>query len=182
MAAEGNPEHSGQAELMAFLEKEGIVTKTYEHPEVFTVDEMMPYLEKLNLEGAVSKNFFVRDKKKRNHWLITAHHYQSVNLNTLGKKLGASGGIRFADESVLKEKVGVGQGCVTPLAVLNDKKGEVKLVVEADFLKEGKHKHLHFHPMVNSATLAITPSDFVKFVKATGHEPIVVDMTEPTDC
>ncbi|XP_033120263.1 prolyl-tRNA synthetase associated domain-containing protein 1-like [Anneissia japonica] len=181
-AAERKVCHGGQAELMLFLAKEGITTKTYDHPEVFTVEAMMPHLEKMGLDGAISKNLFVRDKKKRCHWLITAHHNQNINLASVAKKLGISGGVRFADENAMVEKIGVGQGCVTPLAVFNDKNGDVKLVVEADFLKEGKHKNLHFHPMVNSATLAITPLDFVNFARATGHEPIVIDMIEPTYC
>ena len=54
-----------------------------EHPEVFTVEAMMPHLA--GVDGLVCKNLFVRNKKKK-LWLIVAKHDQHVNLNDVAKK------------------------------------------------------------------------------------------------
>ena len=161
----------GRKELMEYLENLGISTETVEHPEVFTVEAMMPHLE--HISGAVGKNLFLKDKKKKSLWLVTVLADRTVNLAELSKKVGAGGGLRFASEEIMLEKLGVGQGCVTPLSLFNDTSQEVKFVLDAS-LVEGKHERVYFHPMSNSASTGLKPEDFMKFLKATGHEPILV--------
>lgn len=161
----------GRKELMEYLENLGITSETVEHPAVYTVEAMLPYVG--HLSGAHSKNLFLKDKKKKRLWLLTAIASRDVNLNDLAKKVGASGGFRFAEESLMLEKLGVGQGCVTPLSLFNDTQNEVTFLLDASFV-EDKYERLHFHPMSNEATTGLNPEDFLKFVKATGHEPIIV--------
>lgn len=161
----------GRKELVEYLENLGITSETVEHPAVFTVEAMMPYIG--HLPGAHSKNLFLKDKKKKRLWLFTALATREINLNDLAKKVGASGGFRFADEAVMLEKLGVGQGCVTPLSLFNDTHQEVTFLLDASFV-EDNHEKVHFHPMTNEATTSMKPEDFMKFVKATGHEPIIV--------
>ena len=161
----------GRKELMDYLEKLGITSETVEHPAVFTVEAMMPYVG--HLPGAHSKNLFLKDKKKKRLWLLTVMASREVNLSDLSKKVGASGGFRFADEEIMLEKLGVGQGCVTPLSLFNDIKQEVVFLLDAGCV-EDKHEKVYFHPMSNEATTGMTPEDFLKFVRATGHEPTLV--------
>lgn len=143
--------------------------------QVFTVEEMMPHVQ--HMKGGHSKNLFLKDKKKKGFWLVTVLHNRQVNLNELGKKLGVgSGNLRFADENAMLEKLGVGQGCATPLALFCDQ-GDVRLVLDSALL-EGGHEKLYFHPMTNSATMGLSPDDFLRFVRSTGHDPIVVHFDE----
>ncbi|GAB1295878.1 Prolyl-tRNA synthetase associated domain-containing protein 1 [Apodemus speciosus] len=149
-----------------------IPTEVVEHPEVFTVEEMMPHIQ--HLKGAHSKNLFLKDKKKKNYWLVTVLHDRQINLNDLGKRLGVgSGNLRFADETAMLEKLKVGQGCATPLSLFCDD-GDVKFVLDSAFL-EGGHEKVYFHPMTNAATMGLSPEDFLQFVKATGHDPIILN-------
>ena len=161
----------GRQELMEYLENLGIASETTEHPAVFTVEAMMPHVG--HLTGAHGKNLFLKDKKKKRLWLVTALASREVNLNDLAKKVGASGGFRFADEAVMMEKLGVGQGCVTPLSLFNDTQNEVTFLLDASFVKDN-HENVYFHPMTNTATTGLKPEDFIKFVKATGHDPVIV--------
>ncbi|XP_053315574.1 prolyl-tRNA synthetase associated domain-containing protein 1 isoform X2 [Spea bombifrons] len=155
-------------ELQRYLQELGI-------QPVFTVEEMMPHVQ--HLEGAHSKNLFLKDKKKKSLWLVTVLHDRQVNLNDLAKKLNVgSGNLRFADEAAMLEKLKVGQGCATPLALFCDK-GDVKFVLDAAFL-EGGHKRLYFHPMTNSATMGLTPDEFTTFLKKTGHDPVVIQFDD----
>uniref|UniRef100_A0A8B9T5M6 PrdX deacylase domain-containing protein 1 n=1 Tax=Anas platyrhynchos TaxID=8839 RepID=A0A8B9T5M6_ANAPL len=141
-----------RAALEQRLRELGIAALTAEHPEVFTVEEMMPHVQ--HLKGGHSKNLFLRDKKKKGFWLVTVLHDRQINLNELAKKLGVgSGNLRFADENAMLEKLKVGQGC------------DVKFKV-------------YFHPMTNSATMGLSPEDFMKFVKSTGHDPIIIHFDE----
>ncbi|XP_060129123.1 prolyl-tRNA synthetase associated domain-containing protein 1 isoform X1 [Zootoca vivipara] len=142
---------------------------------VFTVEEMMPYVQ--HLKGAHSKNLFLKDKKKKGFWLVTVLHNRQINLNDLAKKLGVgSGNLRFADEAAMLDKLKVGQGCATPLALFCDQ-GDVKFVLDSGFL-EGGHDMLYFHPMTNAATMGLHPDDFLRFLKSTGHEPTIVHFDE----
>lgn len=139
--------------------------------QVFTVEEMMPHVQHLN--GAVTKNLFLKDKKKKGLWLVSVRHDRQVNLNDLAKKLGVgSGNLRFADEAAMLEKLRVGQGCATALALFCDKDQGVRFVLDSD-LADGGHERVYFHPMTNAATLGLKPDDLMRFLKETGHEPIL---------
>ena len=37
-----------------------------------------------------------------------------------------------------------------------------------------RHERLNFHPLVNTRTTGLASADLVKFLRATGHEPMVV--------
>ncbi|KAG8583898.1 hypothetical protein GDO81_008594 [Engystomops pustulosus] len=163
-------------ELQQYLQELGIQPLCVEHPEVFTVEEMMPHVQ--HLKGAHSKNLFLKDKKKKGLWLVTVLHDRQVNLNHLAKKLNVgSGNLRFADEASMIEKLKVGQGCATPLALFCDHKGDVKFVLDSKFL-EGGHERVYFHPMTNSATMGMTPDEFVTFLKKTGHDPTLINFDD----
>ena len=164
----------GRESFMKYLAELDITdVEVIEHPEVFTVEAMMPYLK--DCRGAVGKNLFMKDKKKKGLWLLSALATREINLAELSKKVGAPGGLRFADESIMIEKLGVSQGCCTAFALFNDKEHSVKFILDSEFL-EGGHERIYFHPMVNTATLGMRPDDFQKFLKATGHEPIFVKL------
>lgn len=66
----------------------------------------------------------------------------------------------------------VGQGCASALALLFDRDQSVRLVLDRD-LVEGGHAMVHFHPMTNAATLGLSPPDLLRFLRETGHEPLL---------
>ncbi|KAL6466475.1 hypothetical protein MHYP_G00242790 [Metynnis hypsauchen] len=160
-----------RTELEHFLKNLDIEFVSVQHPEVFTVEEMMPHVE--HLSGAITKNLFLKDKKKKGLWLVSVRHDRQVNLNDLAKKLGVgSGNLRFADEAAMLEKLKVGQGCATALALFCDKDKSVKFILDSD-LANGGHERVYFHPMTNAATMGLKPDDLMKFLRETGHEPVL---------
>jgi Ala-tRNA(Pro) deacylase len=40
------------------------------------------------------------------------------------------------------------------------------------------HLVLNFHPLVNTMTTSIAAADLVRFLKATGHEPRVLEVSD----
>ncbi|XP_061645216.1 prolyl-tRNA synthetase associated domain-containing protein 1 isoform X1 [Phyllopteryx taeniolatus] len=162
-----------RAELEKHLKALNIQTSCVDHPPVFTVEEMMPHLR--GVSGAVTKNLFLKDKKKKRCWLVSVRHDRQVNLNELAKKLSAgSGNLRFADEAAMLDKLKVGQGCATALALLFDEDRSVTLVLDRDLL-EGGHPMVYFHPMTNAATVGMKPEDLLRFLEHTGHRPVLED-------
>ena len=140
---------------------------------MYTVEEALPHVS--HLEGMFAKNLFLRDKKKK-LYLFCAPHNADIKLNDLAKMVGAPGGFRFADESILYEKLGIKQGSVTIFGVINDRNNDVKLVLD-DRLLDSTYDMLYFHPMVNSATTGITPSDLKIFLQKANHEPVLIKLS-----
>ncbi|XP_016358931.1 prolyl-tRNA synthetase associated domain-containing protein 1 isoform X2 [Sinocyclocheilus anshuiensis] len=158
--------------LEELLKRLDIDTICVDHPEVFTVEEMMPHVA--HLSGAVTKNLFLKDKKKKSLWLLSVRHDRQLNLSDVAKRLGlGSGNLRLADESLMLEKLKVGQGCATALALFCDTDRSVRMVLDRD-LTHGGHQRVYFHPMTNSATMGLKPDDLLRFLQETGHEPVVL--------
>ena len=159
--------HLSKEALFAYFAAHGIEYSNVEHPEVFTVEAMMPHLA--GVQGAICKNLFLKDKKK-NLYLLSAAHDREVKLNDVAKAVGAKE-LRFGDEAVMLETLGVTQGCVTAFALANDTQKCVKFLVDSA-LMDGSHARLNFHPMVNTATTGVSREHFAKFLKTTGHTVI----------
>jgi len=159
-----NVQHLGKEGLFEFFSKNGIKFTNIDHPEVFTVEAMMPHLK--DIDGAIIKNLFLKDKKK-NLYLLSAVHDREVKLTEVAKAIGTKD-LRFGDESVMFEKLGVSQGSVTAYALVNDKNKSVKFIVDEALLDES-FSSVNFHPMVNTATTNISTKDFAKMLAITGH-------------
>jgi hypothetical protein len=103
---------------------------TYAHDLAITVDEQASIVGKL--PGALTKNLFLRDKK-HGLFLVTVGASRDVNMKTLGNLLKLSGSnLRLGDEELLKEKLGVIRGAVSPFALINDKAGEIKFCIDKE--------------------------------------------------
>jgi Ala-tRNA(Pro) deacylase len=160
-------------QLLDYLAELGIAAETVEHEAVFTVAESRPV--KARIPGAHSKNLFVKDKKGR-VFLITAKDETPIDLKRAHEALGASGRLSFCSADQLRELLGVEPGSVTPFGVVNDREGRVTMILDANLME---HERLNFHPLVNTATTAVSREDLVRFLKATGHEPQVIRLPEP---
>ena len=155
--------------ILARLEALGIEAATTHHPPVFTVEEAQIHTR--HLPGGHCKNLFLKDKKDR-LWLVTCLDEQRVDLNRLSRLLGAAR-FSFGRAELLREVLGVTPGAVTPLAIVNDEAGRVTHVIDAGLLA---HEVVNCHPLRNDATTAIRSDDLLRFVRATGHEPVVLDL------
>jgi len=157
-------------ELLTFLDELDIPTTTVEHAQVFTVEEAKRV--RGQLEGGHCKSLFLRNKKGA-MWLVVLSEDTVVDLRRLGEVIGASR-VGFASPERLDRHLGVIPGAVTPFAVVNDEDGEVTVVLESGLLNTNP---LHFHPLDNGRTTAISPDDLLRFLEATGHPPALLDTT-----
>ena len=159
----------GQEELFQFFVQHGLCFCTLEHPPVFTVEAMLPYLDGV-VRGAICKNLFLCDKRSGRLYLLVAEHSRAVRLADVAKLVGAKE-LRLASEAALYATLGVRQGCVTPFGLINDKeRGVSAVVVDAVLLDERRvDAAVNFHPLVNTATTMLTTADFRKFLDIMGH-------------
>nr|CAH0111927.1 unnamed protein product [Daphnia galeata] len=173
-----SPSDMKRSNLEKYLLELGIAFRTVEHPAVFTVAAMMEHIS--HLVGFHAKNLFVKDKKTNKLYLITARHDATVQLGQISKVIGSKE-LRFADAETLEANLGVQQGSVTPFALLNDaQEHRVTFVLDGQLWNEknsdGQDTYLNFHPMTNEATTSITVAEFKLFLKATGHEPLIIQL------
>src|SRR5690606_15849022 len=169
-AAEGP---ATRAALHAFLRDLGIATATIEHPPLFTVEQSQA-LRGTN-PGAHTKNLFLKDRKGR-LFLVVAQEDARLDLKRLHEPLGASGRLSFGRPDEMQGALGVEPGSVTALAALNDRAGRVSVVLDAALMRSDR---INCHPLVNTATTTIGRDDLIAFLRATGHEPLILDLPTP---
>jgi Ala-tRNA(Pro) deacylase len=156
-------------DLFRLLHDLDIPTSTLTHEPVFTVEQARRVRGRL--PGGHSKNLFLRTKKGV-MWLIVAKEDRQIDLKQLATRLG-SDRLSFGSPERLMGALGVIPGAVTPFGVINDPQGRVRVVLDRGLLEEDP---LNFHPLDNAMTTAITSADLLRFLEATGHEPLVIDL------
>jgi Ala-tRNA(Pro) deacylase len=159
------------SELFDRLDRLGIAHKTYEHAAVFTVEESRAACA--HVPGGHTKNLFLKDRKD-GLWLVVAREELRVDLNALSRTLD-NARFSFGSAQLLIAALGVPPGSVTPFSLINDPGGKVRVVLDEAMLTLDP---LNFHPLRNDRTTAISPADLLKFVRATGHEPVVIALPQ----
>jgi Ala-tRNA(Pro) deacylase len=157
--------------LLARLTQLGIAHRTHDHLAVFTVEEAKALRGKL--PGGHCKSLFLKDKKGA-LWLAVMLEERRIDLRKLADALGAAR-FSFGNPELLQEVLGVTPGSVTPFALINDTAGRVRLLLDAEMLR---HDPLNYHPLVNTQTTAIAPQDLLTFVRSTGHEPVILGLSQ----
>lgn len=162
-----------RGDLLALLERLGIASRTVEHPPVATVAENKAL--RGMLPGAHTKNLFLKDKKG-GLWLVVAMEDRPIDLKALRGLLG-SPPLSFARPEVLLDVLGVRPGSVTPFAVVNDRNGQVRVILDAEMMACDP---LNFHPLENTATTAIASASLLAFLAAVDHPPRIISLGTPS--
>lgn len=157
-------------ELLEHIRHLGIEVSTVGHPPLHTVEQSRA--QRGAIPGGHCKNLFLRDHKKR-FWLIVTLEDAVIDLKAIASRIG-SGRLSFASADRLREHLGVEPGSVTPFAVINDHEGTVQVVLDEAMMRENP---LNFHPLVNTRTTTIDRDDLLRFLKATGHEPLIASIS-----
>lgn len=157
--------------LFRFLEELDIETTTVTHPPLYTVEQSQAL--RGQIAGAHTKNLFLRDRKDA-HFLVTVGEEAEVDLKRIHTLIGASGRVSFGKPEKLMEYLGVVPGAVTAFGLLNDKTGNVRFVLDAALAEA---EIVNAHPLTNEATTSISSTNLLRFVKATGHEALILNVS-----
>ncbi|WP_438751458.1 prolyl-tRNA synthetase associated domain-containing protein [Pararhizobium sp. O133] len=166
-----NAQPKTQDELFQFLDSLGITHTTKQHAPVFTVAESVALRDEI--PGGHTKNLFVKDKKD-NYFLLTVEEHATVDLKTVHTIIGATSKVSFGRPEKLMEYLGVIPGAVTAFGVINDAGQNVKIIIDQDLMRD---EIVNCHPLSNDATTSIASKDLLRFIEATGHEPLVLKVT-----
>jgi Ala-tRNA(Pro) deacylase len=171
-------------DLLAMLAALGIDFREHRHAAVFTVEEAKEL--RGALPGAHCKSLFVRDKKGAS-FLVVCLEDRRLDMKALAGLLG-SGRLSFASPERLRARLGVEPGAVTPFAAINDRPPpggddagppfeRVAIVLDEAMMQA---ELVNYHPLVNTATVALSPADLLRFLDATGHSPRILDLDAAT--
>ena len=153
----------GPVELYQLLEKLEIQFEYHEHPPLATIEDARIHWK--NYNSGRCKNIFFRNHKGDRHYLVILEHLRQLNIRDLEKRL-KQGKLTFASDQRLKKYLGVEPGSVSPFGLINDAVKHVHLFIDE---KLNEFDRLTFHPNVNTASLVVSKSDFLKFLEYTGN-------------
>lgn len=157
--------------LLAKLDELGIAHSTREHPPVFTVSESQSLRDEI--PGGHTKNLFLKDKKGQ-FFLLTVEEDAEIELKSIHHVIGAKGRVSFGKPEPLMALLGVVPGAVTAFGAINDRQGQVTVVLDAALMK---HDIINAHPLRNDATTSIGRDDLVRFLESTGHAPLILPLS-----
>lgn len=149
-------------ETYAYLTEHGISYEVTEHAAVFNMEELDSV--KLPYSDCDAKNLFVRDDKKRNHYLITVKGDKRVDLKEFRKTHGLRN-LSFASSDDLLNILCLIPRAVTPLGLLNDEERKVIFYFDAAFLGG----LAGVHPNDNTATVWLKAEDLMRLIEEHGN-------------
>ena len=151
-------------DLIKILNDHGFEYFIKEHEPLFTVEDSK--LFRGQIEGAHSKNLFLKDAKA-NFFLISIEESASIDLKKTMQQI-QSKKLSFAKPEYLQDILGIEPGSVSPFALLNDAKKEVRFYLDRCFLD---YKRVNFHPLINTATVNISPQNLIDLIEKY-HNPV----------
>ncbi len=150
-------------DVYKFLENLKISYKKYDHPPVYTVKEAEEHIK--NIEGANTKNLFLKNEKGNSYYLVILFAEKKINLKNLASQLEEKK-LSFASPEKLMKFLGLEPGSVSPFGLINDKDCVVRVVIEDELRKVEK---IGFHPNKNTSTIVLTQNNFQKYLENSGN-------------
>ena len=103
-------------DIYEFLDTIEVSYERFDHPAVYTVSEAKKLSPKM--DGASTKNLFLRDKKGIRHFLVIVPQDKQVDLKELSSILEASR-LSFASPDRMKKYLGIEPGSVSILSLIH---------------------------------------------------------------
>jgi len=153
----------GQTGLYELLQNLGIAFEYHEHPPVATIEDALTHWK--DYDSGRCKNIFFRNHKGDRHYLVILEHTRQLDIHDLEKRL-KQGKLSFASDQRLMKYLGVERGSVSPFGLINDTEKHVHLFIDE---KLNDFDRLAFHPNLNTATIIVSKSDFLRFLDYTGN-------------
>jgi len=153
----------GQKELYDLLDRLSIAFEYHEHPPIATIRDAIIHWKDYN--SGRCKNIFLRNHKGDKHYLVILEHLSQMNIHDMEKML-RQGKLTFASDKRLMKYLGVQPGSVSPFGLINDHENHVYLFID-EKLKD--FERLAFHPNVNTASIVVSQTDFLRFLEYTGN-------------
>ena len=147
----------------ARLRELGIAFERHEHPPIPTVEEAAQYWS--GIDAMHCKNLFLRNQKGNRHYLVIIEHLKKADMRSVADQIG-DGKLSFGSPERLIAHLGLTPGSVSPFGLINNHDHAVRVFLDRDIKAAPR---VSFHPNINTATLVLLTTDFLKFLESTGN-------------
>lgn len=160
-------------QVIQVLQELEIPYEIHEHPPVPTVEDALPYWNKI--DATHCKNLFFRNHKGNRHYLVILKHEYQLNIRDLEQRL-KQGKISFASPVRMEKYLGLSGGSVSVFGLINDRDSHVHLFLDSELQSA---RNISFHPNENTATFVISFESFLRFLDWTGNSYEFITLYEP---
>lgn len=143
-----------------------------DHDHADTMEDCL--LIESTLGARICKNLFLCNRQQTQFYLLMMHGDKPFKTKYLSAQLGCAR-LSFADAGHMAEYLHTTPGSVSALELMFDAEGKVQLVIDKPLLDD---EYISAHPGLSGSTLRLTREDMLEFVRACGHEPVIVELPE----
>ena len=119
------------------------------------------------------KNLFLTNRQQTDFYLLMIPDGKVFKTKELSPQLGVSR-LSFAGGEYMEKYLDITPGSLSVLGLMNDKEGNVRLLVDEDLLKE---EYVGCHPCINTSSLRIKTCDIIeKILPAVNHSMTTVKL------
>ena len=142
-----------------------------DHAPAFGSEEELCKEIEESLGARICKNLFLANRQRTKFYMLMMPEHKVFRSSDISKQAGSSR-LHFAESEYMKELIGCSSGSASVMGLMNDTDHRVQLLVDDDVINS---EYVGCHPCINTSSLRIKSEDvFGKFLKATGHDFIIV--------
>lgn len=172
---EGRPTEERTLREMAaydYLDKLHIDYRRVDHAPAMTMEDCAEIDAVLGVQ--MCKNLFLCNRQKTDFYLLLMPGDKPFRTKVLSNQLGVAR-LSFGSAEDMEAKLGLLPGAVSVMGLINDREGQVRLLIDKELLSEGE---IGCHPCVNTSSVAFSMADLIERVlPATGHGFTPVDLS-----
>ena len=154
-----------------YLDELSISYSRLDHAPAFGSEtELCDEIER-SLGAKICKNLFLANRQRTKFYMLMLPEHKVFKSSDISRQAGSSR-LHFAESEYMEDLIGCSPGSASVMGLINDTEHRVQLLVDDDVINA---EYVGCHPCINTSSLRIRSEDiFEKFVKATGHDFIVV--------
>ena len=142
-----------------------------DHEAAFTMEDCAAISETLDV--SICKNLLLTPRNRSAFYLLCLPAEKSFSTKDFSKLIGSSR-LSFASEEDLVALLGCHAGSASVLGLMNDTEHRVTLAIDRAVAED---EWFGCHPCKNTSSLRLKTCDVLeKFLPATGHEAVIVDL------
>jgi Ala-tRNA(Pro) deacylase len=153
------------------LDSLGVEYERIDHEPAMTM-EICEQID-ASLGALICKNLFLCNRQQTDFYLLMMPADKPFKTKDLSAQIGSSR-LSFATAEFMEQFLDITPGSVSVMGLMNDKDKRVRLLIDADVLKE---EYVGCHPCINTSSLRLRTEDLrEKIIPALAHEPTVVTL------
>ena len=155
------------------LDSLGVAYQRIDHAPAMTMEACEEIDRTLN--AVICKNLLLCNRQRTRFYLLMLPGDKHFKTSVLSKEIGSSR-LSFAPPEDMEKYLDITPGSVSVLGLMNDRKNQVELLMDADVVKG---EYFGCHPCINTSSLRLKMGDLMEVIlPAMGHTPRMVTLSE----